>query len=114
MTHAASGKTRLAGIGFEDLTGAQRWFEARELEDIDREALLEGLRARGLLYACTCTRADIARAASAPRGFADALTAKAAAGSTGDLAAQAVDVAGIGFYDGTHRPFAPRVPPRYR
>ena len=44
MTHAASGKTRLAGIGFEDLTGAQRWFEARELEDIDREALLEGLR----------------------------------------------------------------------
>lgn len=29
-------------------------------------ALLEGLRARGLLYACTCTRADIARAASAP------------------------------------------------
>lgn len=27
---------------------------------------LAGLRARGLLYACTCTRADIARAASAP------------------------------------------------
>ena len=44
MTHAASGKTRLAGIGFEDLTGAQRWLEARELEGIDREALLEGLR----------------------------------------------------------------------
>ncbi|SQC37799.1 bifunctional glutamine-synthetase adenylyltransferase/deadenyltransferase [Rothia kristinae] len=44
MTHAASGKTRLAGIGFEDLTGAQRWLQARELEGIDREALLEGLR----------------------------------------------------------------------
>ena len=29
-------------------------------------AALAGLRARGLLYACTCTRADIARAASAP------------------------------------------------
>lgn len=29
-------------------------------------ALLEGLRARGMLYPCTCTRADIARAASAP------------------------------------------------
>lgn len=44
MTHTAPGKTRLAGIGFEDLTGAQRWLGARELEGIDREALLEGLR----------------------------------------------------------------------
>jgi len=30
--------------------------------------VLEGLRARGLLYACTCTRADIARAGGAPQG----------------------------------------------
>jgi len=31
-------------------------------------SVLQGLKAQGLLYACTCTRADIARAGGAPQG----------------------------------------------
>ena len=34
----------------------------------DHAAVLDALAGRGLLYACTCTRSDIARAATAPHG----------------------------------------------
>lgn len=41
---AAQRKQRLAGIGFQDLAGAQRWLGSRELETVDPDRLLEGLR----------------------------------------------------------------------
>ena len=41
---AVPGKQRLAGLGFTDLTGAQRWLASRELEAVDGTRLLEGLR----------------------------------------------------------------------
>lgn len=37
-------KRRLAGIGFHDLTGSQRWLQARELAEVNQDALLDGLR----------------------------------------------------------------------
>ncbi|WP_302183729.1 bifunctional [glutamine synthetase] adenylyltransferase/[glutamine synthetase]-adenylyl-L-tyrosine phosphorylase [Rothia santali] len=41
---AVPGKQRLAGIGFTDLGGAQRWLSSRELEGLDGARLLEGLK----------------------------------------------------------------------
>ena len=37
-------KRHLAAVGFNDLTGASRWLESRELEGVDQRRLLEGLR----------------------------------------------------------------------
>lgn len=36
-------KRHLAAVGFNDLTGANRWLESRELEGVDQRRLLEGL-----------------------------------------------------------------------
>ena len=40
----SANKRQLAGVGFHDLTGSQRWLDSRELEAVDQTALLEGLR----------------------------------------------------------------------
>lgn len=50
------------GLGFDGETRVQ----SRHMADY--AAVLDALRARGLIYPCTCTRADIAAAASAQHG----------------------------------------------
>ena len=39
---------RLIKLGFADTGNAQRWLGFRELDPVDRDRLLEGLRAAGL------------------------------------------------------------------